>query len=85
MMYLKTRYITLNDLKQLGIADKHGLIDYQEFNKLKLENKDKGVNLKMGTNNIFERGINVIDNSPIYYNGKRYDNKIDIIDENKKI
>ncbi|EWA82060.1 hypothetical protein U433_02661, partial [Staphylococcus aureus T69716] len=56
--------------------------DYQEFNKLKLENKDKGVNLKMGTNNIFERGINFIDNSPIYYNGKRYDNKIDIIEGN---
>lgn len=84
MMYLKTRYITLNDLKQLGIADKHGLIDYQEFNKLKLENKDKGVNLKMGTNNIFERGINFIDKSPIYYNGKRYDNKIDIIEWNSQ-
>lgn len=39
MMYLKTRYITLKDLKQLGIADENGLIDYQEFNKLKHENK----------------------------------------------
>ncbi|MFV5769786.1 hypothetical protein [Mammaliicoccus sciuri] len=82
MKYLKIRYITLKDLKQLGIADKDGLIDYQKFNKLKKENKDKGVNLKMGTNNIFERSINVIDNSPIYYNGKRYENKIDIIEGN---
>ncbi|CAC8464399.1 Uncharacterised protein [Staphylococcus aureus] len=80
MMYLKTRYITLKDLQKLGIADINGLIDYQEFNKLKQENKDRGINLKMGTNNIFERGVNLIDNSPIYYNGKCYENKIDIIE-----
>lgn len=80
-MYLKTRYISIDDLKALGIADEYGLIDYQAFNKLKAENKVKGVNLKMTTNDTLEQSINIIDNSPIYYNGKQYKSNLDIFEE----
>ena len=80
MKYLKVRYIALKDLQVLGIADKNGLIDYVKYDELRRENQDKGINLKMGNNNFFERGINMLDNTPIYYNGKRYNNKFDIID-----
>lgn len=81
MKYLKVKYITLKDLQVLGIADKSGLINYEKYDELKKNNEDKGINLKLGNNNIFERSINMLDNTPIYYNGKRYNNKIDIIEE----
>ncbi|MHC2027922.1 hypothetical protein ACYO9G_00110 [Staphylococcus aureus] len=80
-MYLKTRYISIEELRQLGIADEYRLINYQAFNKMKEENKRKGVNLKMATNDTLEKSINIIDNSPIYYNGKQYKSNLDIFEE----
>ncbi|CAC5966963.1 Uncharacterised protein [Staphylococcus aureus] len=81
MKYLKVKYITLKDLQVLGVANKSGLINYEKYDELKKNNEAKGINLKLGNNNIFERSINMLDNTPIYYNGKRYNNKIDIIEE----
>ncbi|HGO3551052.1 TPA: hypothetical protein ACK02A_002809 [Staphylococcus aureus] len=76
--------VSLNHLKEKGIADNNGVIDYKLYQEYKKDELKKGNKIMIDVKRYSLKNklneINIIDNEPIVYNGTKFYSNKDIID-----
>lgn len=80
--------VSLNHLKEKGIADNNGVIDYKLYQEYKKDELKKGNKIMIDVKRYSLKNelneINIIDNEPIEYNGTKFYSNKDIIDWSKE-
>ncbi len=80
MKYLKNKIMTINDLIELNIATRDGVIDIDKLEKYFVLQKEKGYNISVIGTEYEKDWPTLIDNEDIAYNKKRFKQKFDMID-----
>lgn len=80
-MNRKRKNVNVTELKELGIANNRGVIDYKKYSKFKTIQRSLGYNVRLNLDEEHtEEGRLVLDNEPTKYGDKLHTHKINIIE-----
>lgn len=80
-MNRKLKKINVTELKELGIANNRGVIDYKKYSKFKTAQKSLGFNVSLSLDEEHtEKGRLILDNEPTKYGDNLHTHKINIIE-----
>ncbi|MCE5086094.1 MULTISPECIES: hypothetical protein [Mammaliicoccus] len=80
-MNRKLKKINVTELKELGIANNRGVIDYKKYSKFKATQRSLGYNVRLNIDEEHtEEGRLTLDNEPTKYGDKLHTHKINIIE-----